>query len=79
MPMTVKDLRELLAGLPDDRPVVTQGSHQDYSPLDGGDREIWYTPESTWAGELHHPSDVENGEVELTEHSVQVVALHPTN
>lgn len=77
--MTVKDLRDLLAGLPDDRPVVVMGSHQEYSPLADGEPERWYTPECTWAGELHHPSDIKDGEVELTDRSVQVVALHPTN
>lgn len=53
--MTVKELREALAGLPDDMPVILQKDAEGngFSPLDGasGDNNS-YEAESTWSGRV---------------------------
>lgn len=79
--MTVGELKELLRDLPDSRLVVVvkNSGADEYSPLDSVDAESWYTPETTWSGQLHHSSDVADGEVELTDKSVQVAVLWPVH
>lgn len=53
MAMTVKELREALAGLSDDMPVILQKDAEGngYSPAAGADGEnAAYVVESTWSG-----------------------------
>lgn len=58
--MTVKQLKERLAELPDDFEVIMQSDAEgnSYSPLSGleGCR---YEEETTWSGEVVHPDDQE--------------------
>lgn len=79
--MTVKELIEILKDLPEDREIVMScdAEGNGYSPLADADPQRWYTPETTWSGDVHHPDDIESGEVELDESSKLVVLLWPTN
>ncbi len=55
MAMTVKDLRDALAGLPDDMLVICQkdGEGNGYSPLAGADGENnSYVADTTWSGDV---------------------------
>jgi hypothetical protein len=63
MAMTVKQLKEVLAGLPDDMLIVISKDAEgnDYSPLSNlttGE----YTPDSTWRGEFYPYADEEGTE-----------------
>ena len=51
--MKVKELKEMLVGMDDDRVVVisSDGEGNSYSPLDGLDDSCNYIPDSTWSGE----------------------------
>lgn len=75
--MTVAQLRETLAGLPDDMPVVMAKDEEGngYSPLDEVDPHRHYYAESTWSGEIRHPDDIEDDD--QPDHIV--VVLWPTN
>ncbi len=89
MSLTVKDLRDLLDGLPDDMLVVLSKDAEGngYSPLEEAEQAM-YLPESSWAGEryptpeelarlvLVDPEFVEN---EAPEDSVRVLLLGPVN
>lgn len=52
--MNVRELREVLAKLPDDMQVILQKDAEGngYSPLCGGD-EGMYQAESTWSGDVY--------------------------
>jgi hypothetical protein len=53
--MTVKDLKELIANLPDDMEIVMQkdGEGNEFSPLSGMDSNCYYVPEETWYGKVY--------------------------
>lgn len=53
--MTVKDLKEQLADLPDDMEVILQKDAEGngYSPLAGIDPDAIYIPDSTWSGDVY--------------------------
>lgn len=60
MSMTVKELREALAELPDDMPVILQKDSEGngYSPLAGADGEdSFYVEQSTQSGTVVHASE----------------------
>lgn len=70
-------LRSALDGLPDDMLVVLSkdGEGNGFSPLAEVEHEptTGYIAESTWAGEVPHPDDYEDGD------GVPCVVLWPTN
>ena len=53
--MNVKELKEIIANLPDDMEVILQkdGEGNGYSPLSGGDSNAIYIPETTWYGDVY--------------------------
>lgn len=53
--MTVKELKEEIANLPDDMEVVLQKDSEGngYSPLAGADPDAVYIPDSTWSGDVY--------------------------
>jgi len=53
--MTVKELKEAIAELPDDMEVILQkdGEGNGYSPLSGADPNAVYIPDSTWSGDVY--------------------------
>ncbi len=53
--MTVKELKELLKGLPDQMEVIVQKDSEGngYSPLCGADPNAVYVPQNTWSGEMY--------------------------
>lgn len=75
--MTVTQLRELLADLPDDMPVILSKDEEGngFSPLAEADPHKHYYAESAWSGEIRHPDDIEAGD--KPDHIV--VVLWPTN
>lgn len=52
--MTVKELKEILEALPDAMEVILQKDAEGngYSPLEGGNTDSIYIPETTWSGEV---------------------------
>ncbi len=88
MPMTIKDLREALVGLPDNMPVICQkdGEGNGYSPLAGADRDNnSYVAESTWSGsvkltKLTHKALLKGyDEEDVAEGGVPCLVLYPIN
>ena len=53
--MTVKELKELIANLPDEMQVILQKDTEGngYSPLCDVDAECVYVPENTYSGEVY--------------------------
>jgi hypothetical protein len=53
--MTVKELKEAIANLPDKMEVVLQKDSEGngYSPLAGADPGAVYIPNSTWSGDVY--------------------------
>jgi len=53
--MTVKELKEAIANLPDEMEVVLQKDSEGngYSPLAGADPDAVYIPDSTWSGDVY--------------------------
>jgi hypothetical protein len=53
--MTVKELKEAIANLPDEMEVVLQKDSEGngYSPLAGADLDAVYIPDSTWSGNVY--------------------------
>lgn len=53
--MTVKELKEAIANLPDEMEVVLQKDSEGngYSPLAGADHDAVYIPDSTWSGDVY--------------------------
>ena len=53
--MTVKELKEAVANLPDEMEVVLQKDSEGnaYSPLSGADPNSVYIAETTWCGEVY--------------------------
>lgn len=53
--MTVKELKEVIANLPDEMKVILQKDSEGngYSPLAGADNETVYIPESTYSGDVY--------------------------
>lgn len=90
MSMTVKDLRTMLDGLPDDMPVVLSKDAEGngHSPLAVGG-EAMYDAETTWFGEISPtPEDLAAYIAEGTGHTeedaapetaVRVLLLEPVN
>lgn len=56
--MNIGRLRALIAGMPDDMPVVVakDGEGNDFSPL-ATTEEAFYEAQTTWYGDYIHPSD----------------------
>jgi len=56
--MRVKQLREILANLPDDMEVILQkdGEGNGYSPLVGYDTNCIYEPDTKWYGDVYQTS-----------------------
>jgi len=85
--VTAGQLRERLAGIPDDTLVVLakDGEGNGFSPLSlGADGRLgvaWYVPESTWAGDVYDltpdPDDPDGYEQDGSE--LFAVVLDPTN
>jgi len=84
--MTVRELREALAGLPDDMLVVMSRDAEGngYSPL-VETSESMYVAETTWSGEVYPtPEDIADDEQlgeddEAPGDAVRVVTLWPVN
>jgi len=53
--MTVKELKEAIANLPDEMEVVLQKDSEGngYSPLSDVDPDAVYVPDSTWSGDVY--------------------------
>jgi hypothetical protein len=53
--MNVRELKEVIANLPDDMEVVLQKDREGngYSPLEGADSNAVYIPDSTWSGDVY--------------------------
>jgi hypothetical protein len=53
--MNVRELKEVIANLPDDMEVVLQKDSEGngYSPLEGADSNAVYIPDSTWSGDVY--------------------------
>jgi len=53
--MKVRELKELIANLHDNMEVILQKDSEGngYSPLDGGDINAVYIPDSTWSREVY--------------------------
>jgi len=89
----VKDLKDLLEGLPDDMMVVlsSDGEGNSFSPLSGYWDEGYYIPDSTWSGDVRSLEDMEDEhdedyyddedqpEFKLPEDAQKVLVLWPTN
>lgn len=78
MSLTVKALRAVLNGLPDDMPVILEKDAEGngYSPLASADTDHVYEAETTWSGEVHDTTD---SEYEADERDVRVLLLGPVN
>jgi hypothetical protein len=84
--LTVRELREALAGLPDDMLVVMSRDAEGngYSPLVEAS-ESMYLAETTWSGDLYPTpediaADAQLGEDdEAPDDAVRVIALWPVN
>lgn len=75
---TVGALKEALAGVPDDTPVILEKDAEGngYSPLSGVYTDCVYEAESNWSGEVHSTDDED---YEPDERDVRVVVLGPVN
>ena len=53
--MNVRELKEVIANLPDDMEVVLQKDSEGngYIPLEGADSNAVYIPDSTWSGDVY--------------------------
>ena len=53
--MTIKDLKEAIANLPNEMEVILQKDSEGngYSPLSGADADAVYIPETTWYGDVY--------------------------
>jgi hypothetical protein len=85
--MTVKELKDAIANLPDNMEVIVQKDAEgnDFSPLSGVDPDVVYEPESTWSGYIYDPnmsaddagfSEEEWEEIKLRE---KALVLYPIN
>lgn len=76
--ITVKDLRSVLEGLPDDMPVILEKDAEGngYSPLSSLNTDHVYAPNSTWSGEAHDTTDPD---YEPDDDDVRVLLLGPVN
>lgn len=83
--LTVGQLRELLADVPDDTPVILSKDAEGngYSPLSSvnTDEGTVYVPETTWSGEVYtlDGRDDDTYDVYYPEDGVRVVELGPVN
>ncbi len=86
--MTVKELKEAIANLPDDMQVIVQKDSEGngYSPLAGADPEAIYIPDSTYSGTAYNTNwsaeDAAMPEVAwsaMLEKSPRALILYPTN
>lgn len=86
--VTVKELRELLADLPEDMQVVMSkdGEGNSYSPLSDGSSNYIYVPECTWSGDVystdHSAEDMDMDEEDWEEFKAtndRALVLWPTN
>ena len=85
--VTVKDLREFLAKMPDDMEVILQKDAEGngYSPLSGADPNAVYIPDSTYSGEVYNmgwsASDacMTDDEWEEIKSKPRALILHPIN
>jgi hypothetical protein len=86
--ITVGELREKLAQLPDDMPVILEKDAEGngYSPLAAVSTDERYEPESTWSGEVRvseeewSPEDYHGDTYEeYTQGSYPAVILGPVN
>lgn len=86
--MTVKELRDMLVGLPDDMDVVMSkdGEGNSYSPLSDCNSNCIYIPDSTWSGDvvyMYHGAEGVGMDQEEWEHFIKVnkrsLVLCPVN
>ncbi|MFF5973701.1 hypothetical protein ACFY7C_19450 [Streptomyces sp. NPDC012769] len=75
--MKIKELREALAGFPDDMEVILQKDAEGngYSPLAGGE-ESWYEAHQTWCGDAIHEDDYDPA---YNREATRVLVLFPVN
>jgi hypothetical protein len=85
--MTVKDLKENIADLPDDMEVILQKDSEGngYSPLSDLDANCIYIPENTYSGQVYsansnaEDSCMSEQEWEITLENPRVLVLCPVN
>ena len=85
--MTVKELKEAIALLPDDMIVIIQKDSEgnDYSPLREADTDCVYIAETTWYGQVYpinwsaEDADMEDEEWEEIKSKPRVLVLAPVN
>lgn len=85
--MTVKELKAILAHLPDEMEVIMQKDIEGngYSPLNEVDGGMIYIPETPWSGEVLDPAwdaedvDIDEDEWEEIREVPKVVVLIPAN
>lgn len=85
--MTVKELKEAIANLPDEMEVVLQKDAEGngYSPLEDVDPNAVYIPNSTWSGDVYSmgwtagDACVTEGEWEEIKAKPRTLILAPVN
>jgi len=85
--MTVKELKEAIANLPDEMEVVLQKDIEGngYSPLYGADADAVYIPDSTWSGDVYSmkwtadDACMPDDEWEEIKSKPRTLILHPIN
>jgi hypothetical protein len=85
--MTVKELKEAIANLPDEMEVVLQKDSEGNgcSPLAGADPDAVYIPDSTWSGDVYSmdwsadDACMSEEEWEEIKSKPRTLILHPVN
>jgi hypothetical protein len=85
--MTVKELKEAIANLPDDMEVILQKDAEGngYSPMEGADPDAIYFEETTWSGEVFstkwtaEEACMTSEEWAYAKKRPRVLILHPVN
>jgi hypothetical protein len=85
--MTVKELKEAIANLPDEMEVVLQKDSEGngYSPLAGADPGAVYIPDSTWSGFVYsmewtaNDACMSDEKWEETKSKPRTLILYPVN
>ena len=85
--MNVKDLKEVIANLPDEMEVILQKDSEGngYSPLRGADANTVYIPETTWYGDVYsmdwtaYDAGMKDEEWNDIKEKPRALILHPVN
>jgi hypothetical protein len=85
--MTIKELKEVIANLPDEMEVVLQKDSEGngYSPLGGADPDAVYIAQTTWYGDVYsmewtaYDACMSDEEWEDIKSKPRTLILHPVN